>query len=66
MSERLVSTLKLSAASISSRRYSMASLAMASSSFSQAAARESATTPKVFESASKAASISAVSLSGST
>ena len=53
-------TLKLAAASISSRRYSMASLAMASSSFSQAAARESATTPKVLESASKAASMSAV------
>ena len=66
LSERRVSTLKLSAPSMSSRRYSRAFSKMASSFFSQAAARVRAMMPNTCFMASKAASMSAASSSGST
>ena len=66
LSERRVSTLKLLAASMSSRRYSRAFSKIASSFFSQAAARVSAIMPNTWRMASKASSMSALSSSGST
>ena len=66
LSERRVSTLKLAAFSMSSRRYSRAFSKMASSFFSQAAARVRAMMPNTRFMASKAASMSAESSSGST
>ena len=66
LSLRRDSTLKLFAARMAGARYSMAFWAMASASLAQAAARVRLTTPKTLFSASKAPSMSAASLCGST